>query len=102
MANWIKIVEVENVPSMGSRKVIVGAMEIVIFKTKDNSIFAVNNVCPHKQGKLSEGLVHDHMITCPLHNWDIDLETGIAVDENNECTKKYEVKVEEGVIYLDL
>jgi len=101
MANWIKITEIENVPEMGSRKVIVGDTEIVIFKTRDNSIFAINNECPHKQGKLSEGLVHDHMVTCPLHNWNIDLETGIA-DEDDSCTQKYETKVEEGVIYLSL
>lgn len=102
MSNWIKITEIENVPSMGSRKVVVGDDEIVIFKTKDGSIFAVNNVCPHKQGKLSEGLVHDHMVTCPLHNWDIDLETGVVKDEDNSCTKRYDTKVEEGVIYLSL
>jgi len=102
MSNWIKIIEIEDVPLMGSRKVVVGDDEIVIFKTKDGSIFAVNNVCPHKQGKLSEGLVHGHMVTCPLHNWDIDLETGIVKDEDNSCTKKYETKIEEGVIYLAL
>jgi len=100
MANWIKIVEVEGVPSMGSRKVIIGDDEIVLFKTKDGSIYAVNNECPHKQGKLSEGLVHENSVTCPLHNWDIDLETGIAKDENGACTKRYNTKVEEGIIYL--
>jgi len=102
MSNWIKITEIENVPSMGSRKVIVSDSEIVIFKTKDNSIFAVNNVCPHRQGKLSEGLVHEHMVTCPLHNWDIDLETGTVPSEENVCTQKYETRVEEGVIYLSI
>lgn len=102
MANWIKIVETENVPSMGSRKVVIGETEIVIFKTKDDSIFAVNNECPHKQGKLSEGLVHDKSVTCPLHNWDIDLETGIAKDEGDACTRKYDTKIEEGFIYLSL
>ena len=101
MANWIKITQIENVPAMGSRKVIVGDDEIVVFKTKDNSIYAVNNECPHKQGKLSEGLVHEKSVTCPLHNWDIDLETGLASEEG-ACTRKYETKIEEGVIYLAL
>jgi nitrite reductase (NADH) small subunit len=102
MSNWVKITELENVPLMGSRKIEVGTVEIVIFKTKDNSIFAINNICPHKQGKLSEGLVHEHMITCPLHNLDIDLETGIAKDESNSCTQKYDTKIEEGFVYLTL
>ena len=100
MSHWIKIVEVENVPEMGSRKVLIGEEEIVLFKTRDGSIFAINNICPHKQGKLSEGLVHEKMVTCPLHNWDIDLETGAVKDEKHECSKTYETKVEEGVVFL--
>ena len=106
MANWIKIVEVKNVPQMGSRTVIIGDDEIVLFKTKDDSIFALNNECVRNDGKvsekLSEGLVHEHMVTCPIYAWDIDLETGIVQGEKNYSTKKYETKVEEGVVYLEL
>ena len=50
--------------------------------------------------KLSEGLVHEHMVTCPIYTWDIDLETGVVQGEENYSTKKYETKVEEGVVYL--
>ena len=106
MANWIKIVEEENVPQMGSRIVFIGETEIVLFKTKDDSIFALNNQCPRNDGKvsekLSEGLVHEHMVTCPIYTWDIDLETGVVQGEENYSTKKYETKVEEGVVYLSL
>ena len=42
MAKWYKIAQIEDVPSMGSRKVIIGEIEIAIFKTKDGSIFAIN------------------------------------------------------------
>ena len=78
-AKWYKITEVENIPQMGSRKVEIGEIEIAIFKTRDGSIFAINNICPHKKGKLSEGLVHETQVTCPLHNWEIDLKTREAI-----------------------
>jgi hypothetical protein len=68
MANWIKITRTENIPAMGSRKIVIRDLEIAVFKTKDGSIFAVNNECPHKQGNLSECLVHENSVTCPLHN----------------------------------
>ena len=44
MAKWYKITEVENIPFMGSRKVEIGEIEIAIFKTRDGSIFAINNI----------------------------------------------------------
>lgn len=102
MANWIKIVETKDIPSMGSRKVVIADIEVAIFKTRDDSIFAVNNECPHKQGKLSEGLVHEHMVTCPLHNADIALASGEAIGEDYGCTDVYETKIEENFIYINL
>jgi nitrite reductase (NADH) small subunit len=100
MAAWYKITETNNIPSMGSRIVEIGEVEVAIFKTKNGSIFAINNICPHKQGKLSEGLVHDTSVTCPLHNWDIDLASGEALGNDHGCTNVYETKVEDGIVYL--
>ena len=102
MAKWYKITEIENIPFMGSRKIEFGDTEIAIFKTKDGEIFAVNNLCPHKQGKLSEGLVHEHVITCPLHNTDIDLKTGEAIGEDYGCTESYETKIEDNLVYIQI
>ncbi len=105
MANikkWYKITQLENIPLMGSRKVEIGKLEIAIFKTRDGSIFAVNNICPHKKGKLSEGLVHDKIVTCPLHNWEIDLKTGEALGDDSGCTWVYETRVEDGILYLSI
>ncbi len=34
--------------------------------------------CPHKGGPLSEGIVHGRQVTCPLHNWVFDMDTGEA------------------------
>ena len=40
--------------------------------------FALEDRCPHKAGPLSQGIVHGKSVTCPLHNWVISLETGLA------------------------
>ncbi|KAB7885912.1 nitrite reductase small subunit NirD [Poseidonibacter ostreae] len=102
MAKWIKITECENIPSMGSRVVQYGDIEIAIFKTRDDSIFAINNECPHKQGKLSEGLVHESVVTCPMHNWDIDLASGEVLGNDSGCTNVYESKIEAGIFYINI
>lgn len=102
MASWTKIIEVENIPSMGSRVVHYGDIEIAIFKTRDGSIFAINNECPHKQGKLSEGLVHGTNVTCPMHNWDIDLKNGEALGGDSGCTNVYESKIEDNTVFINL
>lgn len=102
MSNWYKITSIKNIPNMGSRVVEFGDIEIAIFKTKDNSIFAINNICPHKQGKLSEGLVHENIVTCPLHNWEISLKSGEALGNDKGCTNIYESKIEDDIIFLKI
>jgi len=47
-------------------------------------------------GPLSEGIVHGKRVTCPLHNWTIDLETGSAVAPDVGCAHRHEVKMENG------
>jgi len=97
---WFKIIQIKDIPKMGSRKVIIEDDEIAIFKTNDGSIFAVNNICPHKGGKLTEGLVHEHIITCPMHNTNIDMKTGKSINENYPCINIYETKIEKDNLYL--
>lgn len=98
--NWYKVAQIEDIPKMGARKVIIKEEEIAIFRTQDGSIFAINNLCPHKQGSLTEGLVHEHIVTCPLHNWDIDLTSGEALGSDSGCTNIYETKIENNIIYI--
>jgi nitrite reductase (NADH) small subunit len=100
MSTWIEIGNLEDIPRMGSRVVDSGGKEIAIFRTADDSIFALRNKCPHKNGPLSDGIIHGNKVACPLHNWNIDLASGEAVAPDKGCTRNYEVKVENGLIML--
>ena len=99
---WIAVANINEIPEMGSRVLFYKNEEIALFKTREGNVYAVNNLCPHKKGKLSEGLVHDGSVTCPLHNWVIDLETGVAKGEDNSCTNIYETQIKSGLIYLNI
>lgn len=99
---WIAVGQVDDIPALGARLVNSAKGQIAIFKAQDGTIFALHNRCPHRQGPLSEGIVHGHKVTCPLHNWVIDLETGQAQAPDNGCTPTVPLKIENGVIHLEL
>ena len=75
---WIELCGLNDIQPRGSRRVKLGVDEIAIFRTASNSVYTIRNRCPHKGGPLSEGIVHDTAVTCPLHSMVIDLETGKA------------------------
>jgi nitrite reductase [NAD(P)H] small subunit len=102
MSNWIEVGAVEDIPVLGSRVVKNGDAEIAVFRNNNDEIFAVNDSCPHKQGKLSQGIVHGQSVTCPLHNWKIDLTNGEAMGPDEGCTGHYATKIESGKIFIEL
>jgi nitrite reductase (NADH) small subunit len=102
MENWIRVIELVNIPSLGSRIFRTPEQDIAIFRTRDDSVFAINNSCPHKGGTLSEGIVHGHKVTCPLHSWVISLEDGEAQGMDEGHTACFITKVENGLVYIRL
>ena len=99
--SWLDIGALDEVPIRGARKVKTHFGCIGVFRTSETEVFAVQNECPHKGGPLSEGIVHDQKITCPLHNWVFDLNTGQALGADEGQIATYAVKVEDGRILLD-
>lgn len=102
MSNWIEIAALDDIPRLGSRVVKTDTMNVAVFRTRDDQVFALKDECPHKQGPLSQGIVSGTTVTCPLHNWKIDLGSGCATGPDEGCTNVYPVKVEGGKIYLGL
>ena len=101
MTNWIEVVKLEDIPKLGSRVVKTDSVDIAVFRTSGDEVFAIKDQCPHKQGPLSQGIVHGTSVTCPLHNWKIDLASGEALGPDEGCTNTYGAKVENGVVYID-
>lgn len=99
---WKKVCPLSDIKTLGSRVVRTGQKEIGIFRIEDGRVLAVNNLCPHKKGPLSQGIVHGDKVTCPLHNWKISLETGKADEPDDGETACYQTKVEDGIVFLDV
>lgn len=100
MSDWITIGKLEDIPKLGSRVVSTDDGDIAVFRTSDDTIFALRDHCPHQGGPLSQGMVYGHAVACPLHNWSIDLETGEAVAPDQGCSHSYPVRVENGIIAI--
>jgi len=90
--NWQSIGTINDIPRRGARCINYGEMTIAVFRTIDDQIFALEDKCPHKNGPLSQGIVHDGCVTCPLHNWVISLESGLAQGADEGATQAFPIK----------
>lgn len=99
-SDWLDVGPADAVPLRGARVVRTPGGDVAVFRAADGTLFALRDRCPHKGGPLSEGIVHGHSVTCPLHNWVISLQTGEAQGADEGCTPTIPVTVVEGRIRL--
>ena len=100
--NWTAICRVEDIPVLGSRRVSrpVG-VDVAVFRSDADQVFALLDRCPHKGGPLSQGIVFGTSVACPLHNWTIGLDSGDARAPDQGCTARFSVRVDAGEVFLD-
>ena len=99
---WVDVGAVIDIPRRGARRVATPFGDIAVFRTGDGEVFALVDECPHKKGPLSEGIVSGNSVTCPLHNWVIGLDTGLAQEPDEGSTQTIPVKLENGDLYVGL
>jgi nitrite reductase (NADH) small subunit len=99
---WHKVCALADIPALGARVVRTARGNIAVFRNDADEVFALRDLCPHKGGPLSQGIVFGRHVACPLHNWSIGLEDGEAVAPDKGCAATFPVKVEAGEVYLQI
>jgi nitrite reductase (NADH) small subunit len=109
---------IEDIPDDEALIVTVSGRSIGVFNV-DGRVYAVRNVCPHKQAPLARGTVGGTMLPsrpgeldyglegkvlkCPWHGWEFDLETGECLfGVSGRRVKTYPVEVRDGQIFVSM
>jgi len=99
---WVDVGALDDIPVRGARVVKTSIGCLAVFRSAPDEVFAIEDRCPHNGGPLSQGIVHGSAVTCPLHNWVISLETGMAQGADEGGVKTFSLKLLDGRILLDL
>jgi nitrite reductase/ring-hydroxylating ferredoxin subunit len=75
-----------------------------VFATEiDGKIYAVSDTCTHEFALLSEGILEDSEIECPLHQARFDMRTGACLmGPATQDLDAYDVKVEGGYVFVKM
>ena len=76
----------------------VGDQEIALFLVGEK-VYALADICIHKQRNLSKGTVFNGKVVCPGHQWTFELESGYECDQD-AYQPTYDVKVEDGGVHV--
>jgi 3-phenylpropionate/trans-cinnamate dioxygenase ferredoxin subunit len=104
MSEFVPVARVAEVPDPSSLLVEVDDRLVVLIHAAGH-FYALDDVCTHDGGPLSEGPIDPQggTIACPRHGAKFDIKTGAAVTmPATKPTIAHEVKVEEGQVFMRL
>jgi nitrite reductase/ring-hydroxylating ferredoxin subunit len=72
------VVKVGNVSDFvaGSGKLVEAEGSQIALFNVDGTLYAIDDVCSHAGGPLSEGALAGYIVTCPFHGSTFDVRTG--------------------------
>ena len=103
---WFYACRVDDVPENGGVCVKYGEEQIALFHfTRRGEWYATQNECPHrKQMALSRGMIgtqdDEPKVACPFHKKTFSLRSGECLNGDECAIATYEVKVEEGNVFI--
>ena len=98
--NWHFVGHADDVEEEDVIEATVGRLELAIYNV-GGAVYATSNICTHGQASLSEGVVIDEIIECPLDQGRFHIPTraprGAPV---SKPIRTYPTKAEGGKIYV--
>ncbi len=75
MAEYVTVAKTSEIEDQNAKCVQVGEHTIAVFNV-GGEFFAIDDLCPHEEGPLSEGYVEGYDVECPWHAACFNLKTG--------------------------
>jgi 3-phenylpropionate/trans-cinnamate dioxygenase ferredoxin subunit len=69
---WIEVAQVGQFPATGMKSFSVGDKDVLI-ASYEGKYYALDNICPHAGGHLSDGVLEGSRVTCPMHGSKFDI-----------------------------
>ena len=91
---WREIATREELEVDGRLEVNVEDRILAVFHI-DGETLVIDGQCPHRSGPLIRGQIQGKTLTCPLHHWQFELQSGACQNNPGVRVGTYEVRVED-------
>lgn len=97
----VDVCSAADVPLGEGRPVIIDGRRVALFNSP-GGWFALDDACPHRGGPLSDGLLADACVACPLHDRRFQLDGGTSLSEDCGDVTAHFAEERNGRVYVQL
>ena len=92
MIDFVTVARVGDIPPGNGAQVTVKDRWVGLFNL-NGEYHALDNVCLHRGGPLSDGIITGCTVTCPWHGWQYDLTSGTLVQDPTVAVTRHETRI---------
>ena len=114
MGEFTEVSKVDELKNGMMKAVNVAGRQILLARVEDK-YYAIDNLCSHMKGNLSQGKLEGTVVTCPLHGSQFDISNGQVVRwlkggpmskiggalKPSKDLTVYNVKIEDGRVLIE-
>ena len=99
-SNWIEVCATDEIDEDDAVTVERGGRDIAVYRTA-TGFYATDGICSHAHAVLSDGLIMDDVVECPLHQGRFHIPTGKALSAPAcDDLRTYPVSERDGRLYI--
>ncbi|MES9602420.1 MULTISPECIES: Rieske 2Fe-2S domain-containing protein [Actinomadura] len=80
----------------------VAGVKVLLLRTDDGDIRALQSICPHQEHPLENGDFDGTTLICAAHLWEFDACSGQGVNPDDAELARYPVEVREGNVLVSV
>jgi nitrite reductase (NADH) small subunit len=101
MADFVRAIAAADLAPGQCTETTVGGTPVAIYNV-DGTFYATSSLCLHRGGPLGQGLLQGPEVMCPWHAWTWNVTTGENAANGTLKIPTYEVKVEDGHVFVKI
>lgn len=103
MSEWIDLIAADQIAEAQGKSVKGPNGHMYAVFKHNGELRVLDDECCHQGGPLGEGDIDgEGVVTCPWHGWQFNSENGECMDVPGECVRKYNARIEDGKVRVEL
>lgn len=102
MGTFLKVATVSDIPEGSGKSIQVEGKTLALFNL-GGTFYAIDDICTHSGGPLSEGFLEGEQVECPWHGARFNVKTGaVLTPPAGENVSSYPVRVNGSDIEIEV